>query len=139
MFIRPLGNLKPAIETVATLAKGCSLVEREEDIGVGVAANLAEEALGQAQHAAADVLVELGDDPGEERRQVAGLDVNLELKTVQMNSWLTRRCQLMTISSDPRQYRLPRGTYWWQDRSGPQKALGLKSHIFLSESEGRGF
>ena len=80
MFIKPLGSLNPAKETVATLAKGRSLVEREEDIGVGVAANLAEEALGQAQHAAADVLVELGDDPGEERRQVAGLDVNLEFK-----------------------------------------------------------
>ena len=65
-------------EFVATLAKRSSFVEREEDISVGVATYLAEEALGEAQHAATDVLVELGDDTSKEWRQVARFDVDLE-------------------------------------------------------------
>ncbi len=62
------------------MAKGCPFIEGEEDIRVGVAADLAKEALGQAEDAVPDVVVELADDPGEEGPEMAGLDIDLSLE-----------------------------------------------------------
>jgi hypothetical protein len=71
-----------------TWAQWSPFVEGKEDAvfsRIRGAANFAEEPFGQAQHAGADVLGELGYDAGEEGDQVAGLDVYLGVNVMQRN------------------------------------------------------
>ena len=77
MSLREAAPMKDAA-TVAAARGG--VVEREDDFLV--VAELAEEPLGRAQHAAADVLLKVVQGPPEELGQLAALDVDQVLQGI---------------------------------------------------------